>query len=72
MKRGYSKALYDQRNKDETIISVIKRLFGGHQYQTGQNIKQGVVISMYRLEHTQITNLAIIVMISIALETKKE
>jgi DDE family transposase len=30
MKRGYSKILYDQRNKDETIISVIKRLFGEH------------------------------------------
>jgi hypothetical protein len=28
MKRGYSKILYNQRNKDETIISVIKRLFG--------------------------------------------
>jgi hypothetical protein len=24
MKRGYSKILYHQRNKDETIISVIK------------------------------------------------
>jgi hypothetical protein len=29
MKRGYSKLLYSQRNKDETI-SVIKRLFGEH------------------------------------------
>ena len=28
MKRGYSKILYHQRNKNETIISVIKRLFG--------------------------------------------
>jgi hypothetical protein len=28
MKRGYSKILYYQRNKNETIISVIKRLFG--------------------------------------------
>src|SRR6476646_6660775 len=27
MKRGYSRLLYNQRNKDETIISVIKRLF---------------------------------------------
>jgi hypothetical protein len=27
MKRVYSKLLYNQRNKDETIISVIKRLF---------------------------------------------
>src|SRR3954451_6605186 len=30
MKRGYCKALYNQRNKNETIISVIKRLFGEH------------------------------------------
>lgn len=30
MKRGYPKPLYNQRNKDETIISVIKRLFGEH------------------------------------------
>ena len=28
MKRGYNKLLYNQRNKDETIMSVIKRLFG--------------------------------------------
>ncbi|MFZ0328128.1 MAG: transposase, partial [Nitrososphaeraceae archaeon] len=26
MKRGYFKVLYNQRNKDETIMSVIKRL----------------------------------------------
>lgn len=30
MKHGYSKLLYSQRNKDETIVSVIKRLFGEH------------------------------------------
>ena len=30
MKRGYSKLLYNQRNKNETIVSVIKRLFGEH------------------------------------------
>jgi hypothetical protein len=30
MKLGYPKILYNQRNKDETIISVIKRLFGEH------------------------------------------
>ena len=30
MKHGYSKILYNQRNKDETIISVIKKLFGEH------------------------------------------
>jgi len=29
MKRGYS-TLYNQRNKDETIVSVIKRLIGEH------------------------------------------
>ena len=30
MKQGYNKILYNQRNKDETIVSVIKRLFGEH------------------------------------------
>ncbi|MGA8080811.1 MAG: IS5/IS1182 family transposase, partial [Candidatus Nitrosopolaris sp.] len=30
MKRGYSKLLYGQRNKNETIVSVIKRLYGEH------------------------------------------
>ncbi len=30
MKHGYSKILYHQRNKDETIVSVIKRLFEEH------------------------------------------
>jgi hypothetical protein len=30
MKRNYNKILYNQRNKDETIVSVIKRLFGEH------------------------------------------
>ena len=30
MKCGYSKLLYNQRNKNETIVSVIKRLFGEH------------------------------------------
>ena len=26
----FNKVLYNQRNKDETIVSVIKRLFGEH------------------------------------------
>ena len=30
MKLGYNKVLYNQRNKDKTIVSVIKRLFGEH------------------------------------------
>jgi hypothetical protein len=30
MKRGYSKLLYNQRNNDETIMSVINGLFGEH------------------------------------------
>jgi hypothetical protein len=28
MKRGYSKLMSNQRNENETIVSVIKRLFG--------------------------------------------
>lgn len=30
MKRGYSEALYHQRNKDETVFSVVKRLMTEH------------------------------------------
>jgi hypothetical protein len=30
MKYGYSKLLYGQRDKDETIVSVFKRRFGEH------------------------------------------
>jgi len=30
MKHGYSKVLYNQRNKDETIMSIIKRIFVEH------------------------------------------
>jgi hypothetical protein len=30
MKREYPILLYNQRNKDETIMSAIKRLFGEH------------------------------------------
>ena len=37
MKHGYSKILYHQRNKDETIISVIKRLFG--EYITSRSVR---------------------------------
>jgi len=37
MKHGYSKLLYSQRNKDETIVSVIKRLFG--EYITSRLVK---------------------------------
>jgi hypothetical protein len=37
MKRGYNKVLYNQRNKDETIVSVIKRLFG--EYITSRLIR---------------------------------
>jgi hypothetical protein len=40
MKRGYSKILYNQRNKDETIVSVIKRLFGEHMIQINTNTAQ--------------------------------
>ncbi|MGH9963593.1 MAG: hypothetical protein ACRD5E_02040 [Nitrososphaeraceae archaeon] len=55
MKRGYTKLLYNQRNKDETIMSVIKRLFG--EYITSRLIKaqkrelsfRCIVYNMHRL-----------------------
>ena len=65
MKRGYSKLLYNRRNKDETIISVIKRLFGEHitsrlvRTQNRELCLRCIAYNMHRL-----TNLVIILMVS--------
>ena len=65
MKRGYSKLLYNQRNKDETIMSVIKRLFGEHlmsrltRTQNRELSFRCITYNMHRL-----TNLIILVMFS--------
>jgi len=65
MKRGYSKILYHQRNKDETIISVIKRLFGEQitsrlvRIQNKELSLRCIAYNMHRL-----TNLVIIAMLS--------
>jgi hypothetical protein len=65
MKRGYSKVLYKQRNKDETIISVIKRLFGEHlmsrliRTQNRELSFRCITYNMHRL-----TNLIILMMFS--------
>ena len=65
MKRSYSKVLYNQRNKDETIISVIKRLFGEHlmsrliRTQNRELSFRCITYNMHRL-----TNLIILMMIS--------
>ena len=65
MKFGYSKLLYSQRNKDETIVSVIKRLFGEHitsglvSTQNRELSLRCIAYNMHRL-----TNLIIILMVS--------
>ena len=65
MKRGYSKPLYNQRNKDETIMSVIKRLFGEHvtsrlvRTQNRELSFRCIAYNMHRL-----TNLFLLLMIS--------
>ena len=65
MKRGYSKLLYGQRNKDETILSVIKRLFGEHitsrlvRTQNRELCLRCIAYNMHRL-----TNLVIILVVS--------
>ena len=65
MKCGYPKVLYHQRNKNETIISVIKRLFGEHltsrsvKTQNRELLFRCIAYNMHRL-----TNLVIIVMVS--------
>ena len=66
MKRGYFNLLYNQRNKkNETIMSVIKPLFGEHlmfrltRTQNRELSFRCIAYNMHRL-----TNLVIIVMIS--------
>jgi hypothetical protein len=65
MKREYPKLLYNQRNKDETIISVIKRLFG--EYITSRLVRtQNRELSFRCIAYNvhRLTNLVILVMIS--------
>ena len=65
MKRGYNKILYNQRNKDETIVSVIKRLFGEHvtsrliRMQNRELTFRCIAYNVHRM-----VNLIVIVMIS--------
>ena len=65
MKHGYSQLLYSQRNKDETIFSVIKRLFGEHitsrlvRTQNRELSLRCIAYNMHRL-----TNLIIVLMVS--------
>ena len=65
MKRGYCNILYFQRNKDETIISAIKRLFG--EYITSRLIRmQNRELSFRCIAYNthRLTNLAINLMFS--------
>ena len=65
MKRGYSKLLCNQRNKDETIVSVIKRLFGEHlmsRLTTTQNRELSFRCITYNMH--RLTNLVILMMVS--------
>ena len=65
MKLGYSKLLYNQRNKDETIVSAIKRLFGEYlmsrltRTQNRELSFRCITYNMHRL-----TNLVILMMFS--------
>ena len=65
-KRGYSRTLYNQRNKNETIMSVIKRLFGEclisrlTRIQNRELSFRCIAYNMQRL----LTNLVVITMIS--------
>ena len=64
-KRRYSKILYNQRNKDETIVSVIKRLFGEHitsRLVRTQNRELSFRCMAYNMH--RLTNLIILMMIS--------
>ena len=66
MKRGYSKIPYHQRNKDETIISLIKRLFG-EQITSSRLVRtQNKELSLRCIAYNthRLTNLVIIAMFS--------
>jgi hypothetical protein len=71
MRHSYCKALYNQRNKDQTIISVIKRLFGEHitsrliRMQNRELSFRCIAYNMHRL-----TNLIITVIFFQSLLTK--
>jgi len=61
----YCKAFYNQRNKDETIIPVIKRLFGEHNTSRlvrTQNSKLSFRCIGYNMQ--RLTNLIILLMVS--------
>ena len=65
MKRGYLKLLYNQRNKDETIMSVIKRLFGEHvtsRLVRTQNRELSFRCMAYNMH--RLTNLIVVLMVS--------
>ena len=65
MKHGYSQLLYSQRNKDETIFSVIKRLFGEHitsRLVSTQNREISLRCIAYNMH--RLTNLIIVLMVS--------
>jgi Transposase DDE domain len=66
MKRGYSKLLYNQRNKDETIISVIKRLFEEHLMSiiTRAQNKEKLSFRCITYNMHRLTNLTILMMFS--------
>jgi Transposase DDE domain len=65
IKLVYSKTLYHQRNKDETIVSVIKRLFGEHvrsRHVRTQNRELSLRCIAYNMH--RLTNLVVRMMIS--------
>ena len=65
MKLGYPKILYSQRNKDETIISVMKRLFWEHRMSRlirTQNRELSFRCIAYNMQ--RLTNLIIPLMVS--------
>jgi hypothetical protein len=65
MKRGYSQLLYNQRNKDETIVSVIKRLFGEHvMSRLTRTQNRGLAFRCITYNMHRLTNLIMLMMVS--------
>jgi hypothetical protein len=65
MKRGYLKPLYNQLNKDETVVSVIKRLFDEHiMSRLFRTQNRGLTFRCIAYNAHRVTNLLVIIMVS--------
>ncbi len=53
MKRGYSKSLYSQRNKDETIVGDKATIWRTYCIKTSEDTEQRIIIQMHSIQYPQ-------------------